>query len=79
MKKHWVLVGIGDLALCLRRAGAASDAEPAAQYGDRPDGARRHLALGKALPRAVTADGKPLPAGTYDVKLTARRRNRPWA
>ena len=24
------------------------------------------------LPRAVTADGKPLPAGTYQVKLTAQ-------
>jgi hypothetical protein len=24
------------------------------------------------LPKAVTADGKPLPAGNYDVKLTAQ-------
>ena len=31
------------------------------------------LALGRVhLPKAVTADGKPLPAGTYDVKLTAQ-------
>ncbi|HEX6976129.1 MAG TPA: hypothetical protein VF147_17100, partial [Vicinamibacterales bacterium] len=31
------------------------------------------LALGSVrLPRAVTADGKPLPAGTYQVRLTAQ-------
>jgi hypothetical protein len=37
--------------------------EPAAPTGE--------LALGTArIPRAVTADGKPLPAGTYQVKLT---------
>jgi hypothetical protein len=31
------------------------------------------LVLGSVrLPKAVTADGKPLPAGTYQVKLTAQ-------
>jgi hypothetical protein len=31
------------------------------------------LALGRVrLPRAVTADGKPLPAGAYDIKLTGQ-------
>ena len=39
----------------------------------RPPAPAGDLALGKVrLPRAVTADGKPLPAGTYDVKLTAQ-------
>ena len=39
---------------------------PAAPTGD--------LALGSVhLPRGVTADGKPLPAGTYTVKLTAQQ------
>jgi hypothetical protein len=74
MKKHWVLVGILAGALCASDALAQhqtpnqqpNTAEaPAAPTGD--------LALGKvSLPRAVTADGKPLPAGTYDVKLTAQ-------
>jgi hypothetical protein len=74
MKKHWVLVGILAGSLCASDALAQHQtpnqqpntaAAPTAPTGD--------LDLGKVhLPRAVTADGKPLPAGTYDVKLTAQ-------
>ena len=38
---------------------------PAAPTGDLPLGSVR-------LPKAVTADGKPLPAGSYQVRLTAQ-------
>ena len=38
-----------------------------------PDG---ELALGSVhIPKAVTADGKPLPAGSYQLKLTAQDAN----
>jgi hypothetical protein len=43
----------------------ATATAPAAPTGD--------LALGSVrLPKAVTADGKPLPAGSYQVRLTAQ-------
>ena len=74
MKKQWVLVGIlaaslfGSPALAQHKAPnqqPATAAAPTAPTGD--------LALGTVqLPRAVTADGKPLPAGTYQVRLTAQ-------
>ena len=74
MKKQWVLVCVMAAALMSGDAVAQhkapnqqpSTAEvPAAPTGD--------LALGSvSLPRAVTADGKPLPAGTYQVRLTAQ-------
>ena len=74
MKKQWVLAGILASALGVSDALAQHQAPnqqpntataPAVPAGD--------LALGKVrLPRAVTADGKALPAGTYDVKLTAQ-------
>ena len=59
--KHMVLVGV--LAL----AGApASPAPP------------EEIALGTVhITRAVKADGKPLPAGTYQVRLTAQNANPP--
>ncbi len=65
MKKHWVLVGLLAGSLCATDALAQHQAPnqqpdtaaaPMAPTGD--------LALGSVrLPRAVTADGKPLPAG----------------
>src|SRR5262249_16470474 len=46
------------------KAQPATEAAPAAPEGQ--------LALGSVtLPKAVKADGKPLPAGTYQVRLTA--------
>jgi hypothetical protein len=45
-------------------------AEPAAPTGD--------LALGTVrLPKGVTADGKPLPAGSYQVRLTSKEAGPP--
>jgi hypothetical protein len=74
MKKQSVLVGIAVLSLCATGAFAqhqtpnqqpATAAAPTAPTGE--------MALGSVrLPRAVTADGKPLAAGTYQVRLTAQ-------
>ena len=74
MKKQWVLVCVVAGALMSSDAFAqhkapnqqpSTAAAPAAPAGD--------LVLGTVrLPRAVTADGKPLPAGTYQVRLTAQ-------
>ena len=75
MKKQWVLVCV--LAGALMGSGAAAqhkapnqqpstaEAPQAAATGDVTLGSVR-------LPRGVTADGKPLPAGTYQFKLTAQ-------
>jgi hypothetical protein len=74
MKKHWVLVGILAASLCATDA-LAQHQTPNQQpnTATAPPAPAGDLALGKVhLPRAVTADGKPLPAGTYDVKLTAQ-------
>src|SRR5262245_25813523 len=74
MRKQWVLVGI--LAGSLTAAPAfaqhkapnqqpATDAAPTVPTGE--------VVLGTmTLPRATTADGKPLAAGTYQVRLTAQ-------
>jgi hypothetical protein len=74
MRNKWVLVGI--LAASLTAAPAlaqhkapnqqpATDTAPSAPTGE--------LVLGTVhLAKATTADGKPLPAGTYQVKLTAQ-------
>jgi hypothetical protein len=74
MKKQWVLVCV------LAGAFAATDA--AAQHkapnqqpttAAAPSVPTGEMALGTVrLPRSVTADGKPLPAGTYQVRLTAQ-------
>ena len=73
MKKQWVLVCVLAGALTGSTAAAQHKAPnqqpstteaPAAPTGD--------LALGSVhLSKGVTADGKALPAGTYNVKLTA--------
>jgi hypothetical protein len=74
MKKQCILVGI--LAASLYAGDAIAQhqtpnqqppqaAEPAAPSGD--------LVLGTVrVPKGVTADGKPLPAGTYQVRLTSQ-------
>ena len=74
MRQQWVVVGIlagtlaaGD-ALAQHKAPnqQPTTAEtPTAPTGDVPLGSVR-------IPRAVTADGKPLPAGTYTVRVTAQ-------
>ena len=74
MKKQWVLVCV--------LAGALAGSDAAAQHkapNQQPNTAAEatapagDLALGRVrLPRAVTADGKPLPAGAYDIKLTGQ-------
>ncbi len=74
MRKQWVVVGIlagtllaGD-ALAQHKAPNQQPntaAAPASPTGD--------VALGSVrITRAVTADGKPLPAGTYTVRVTAQ-------
>jgi len=74
MRKQWVLVGILAGSLVAAPAFAqhkapnqqpATDAAPTAPTGD--------LVLGTVtLAKATTADGKPLAAGTYQVRLTAQ-------
>lgn len=74
MKRQWVLVA----AL----AGALVGSEAAAQHqtpnqqpatAEAPKAPAGEVTLGRVrLPRAVTADGKPLAAGTYQVRVTAQ-------
>jgi hypothetical protein len=74
MKKQWVLAGILVGALGVSDA-LAQHQTPNQQpnTATAPTAPAGDLVLGKVkLPRAVTADGKALPAGTYDVKLTAQ-------
>ena len=74
MRKQWVLVGILAASLFGSPAQAqhkAPNQQPATAAA--PTAPAGELALGSVrLPRAVTADGKPLPAGTYQVRLTAQ-------
>ena len=74
MRKQWVLVGILAASLFGSPAQAqhkAPNQQPAT--AGPPTAPAGELALGSVrLPRAVTADGKPLPAGTYQVRLTAQ-------
>ena len=74
MRKHWVLVGIlaasliGSEALAQHKAPLTQPttaAVPAVPTGEIPLGSFR-------LPKGVTADGKPLAAGTYTAKVTAQ-------
>lgn len=69
MKQAW-RVGILAVA-CSAAAGASpAGAQLASSSVDVPAG---EAALGTVnLPRAVTADGQTLPAGDYEVRLTAR-------
>ena len=74
MRKQWVLTGILAALLFGSPAQAqhkAPNQQPATAAA--PTAPAGELALGSVrLPRAVTADGKPLPAGTYQVRLTAQ-------
>jgi hypothetical protein len=77
MKKQWVLVGILAGALVgLGETGAAQHKAPNQQpsTAGAPTAPTGEMALGSVrLPRSVTADGKPLPAGTYQVRLTEQQ------
>lgn len=74
MTKHWVLVGFLAGSLAASNAVAqhkapntqpTTAAVPASPTGEVTLGSFR-------LPKAVTADGKPLAAGTYTAKVTAQ-------
>lgn len=69
MKHRW-LVGILASTLAVAPVAAQTQRQGAAQAkGEVPTGEK---ALGSVtIPRAVTANGKPLPRGTYQVRLTA--------
>ena len=74
MKKQWVLVAI--LAAALAGSDAAAQHKAPNQQPsttEAPKAPTGDMTLGRVrLPRGVTADGKPLAAGTYEVKLTAQ-------
>ena len=72
MKNQWVLVGVLAASIAATDALAqhkAPNNQPAtAEAPTVPTGA---IALGSVrIPRSVMADGKPLAAGTYQVRLT---------
>ena len=76
MKKQWVLVGLlagslvgGDVLLAQHRTPKQQPTTDAAPKS-LPTG---EVALGTVrITRSVTADGKPLAAGTYQVRVTAQ-------
>jgi hypothetical protein len=73
MRKQWVLVGMLAAWLCAGDA-SAQHQTPNQQpnTAPAPTAPTGELALGTVrIPRAVTADGKPLPAGRYQVRLTS--------
>lgn len=76
MKKQWVLVCVLAAALMGSSAAAqhkAPNQQPSTSEAP-PTPATGDVALGSVhLPRGVTADGKPLPAGTYQVKVTPQQ------
>jgi hypothetical protein len=74
MRKHWVVVGIlaGTLLAgdALAQHKAPNQQPTTAEVPQVPTG---EVALGTVrITRAVTADGKPLPAGAYTVRVTAQ-------
>ncbi len=78
MKKQWVLVGVLGLScwsLATSTNALAQHQAPNQQPMTAPDPtvAAGEMALGSVrITQAVKADGKPLPAGTYQVRLTAQ-------
>jgi hypothetical protein len=79
MKKQCILVGM--LAASLSASNAwAQHQTPKDQPGQAPEAEAPagDLVLGSVrLPKGVMADGKPLPAGTYQVRLTAQEAGPP--
>lgn len=78
MTKQWVLVGIlaGSLAApAFAQHKAPNQQPPTAAAPAAPTG---EMVLGTVrLTRAVMADGKPLPPGAYQVRLTAQEAKPP--
>ena len=75
MKKQWVLVGLLAGSLVSADALLAQHTAPKEQptTADTPTAPTGEVALGSVrISRQVTADGKPLPAGTYQVRVTAQ-------
>jgi hypothetical protein len=74
MRKEWVLVGI--LAGVLAAGDAiAQHKAPNMQPNTAPEPTvpTGEIALGTVrIPKSVTADGKPLPAGSYTIRVTAQ-------
>ena len=74
MKKQWVVVGL--LAGSLMAGDALAQHKAPTQQpntAEAPSAPTGEIPLGTAtLPKAVTADGKPLPAGSYTVRVTAQ-------
>jgi hypothetical protein len=75
MRKQWVLVGLLAGSLVSADALLAQHKAPNEQptTAETPTAPTGEVALGTVrISRQVTADGKPLPAGTYQVKVTAQ-------
>nr|MBA2301342.1 hypothetical protein [Acidobacteriota bacterium] len=74
MKMQWVVVGI--LAGTLVAGEARAQHKTPNQQPNTaaaPESLAGEVALGSVrITRGVTADGKPLPAGTYTVRVTAQ-------
>ena len=75
MKKQWILAGV--LAGLMLGAPPLSAQHKAPNQqpntAPSPPAPTGEIVLGSArIPRGVMADGKPLPAGTYQVKVTAQ-------
>jgi hypothetical protein len=76
MKKQWIVAGsLASFVFLLGSAPAAQHKAPNQQptTAAAPTTAPGEVTLGSVrIPRNVTADGKPLAAGTYQVKVTAQ-------
>ena len=75
MRMQWVLVGILAGSLVSVEALLAQHKAPKEQptTAEAPAAPTGEVVLGTVrIPRQATADGKPLPAGTYQVKVTAQ-------
>jgi hypothetical protein len=76
MRTQWVLVGMLGAALVAGDAVLAQHQVPNQQpvTASAPEAPTGEMALGTVrITRAVSADGKPLPAGQYQVRLTAQQ------
>lgn len=75
MKKQWVVVGA--LAAVLAGTDVLAQHQAPKQQpltAEAPTVPTGEISLGTVrIPRAVTADGKPLPAGRYQVRLTSQQ------
>ena len=73
MKKQWILAGIVAAVLIGAPALVAQHKAPNQQpiTASTPPAPQGEVALGTVrIPRGVTADGKPLAAGSYQIKVT---------